>query len=422
MSAIVNEKNLLSFLSHYVNITMFDVDTTLVCPDSLRICNIDYLMVDFNHFGHRPLLWREQGRFDASFIIVLHTITGWVRDLVFAVPLLRKDDIIIAPSKYAKESFLKITQRCNVHIIPHCVDVRIIKKLTTNVRPDGQKKIITYMGRLTEEKGIAVLLRALPRITKAMKNAHLNVIGPLSGYKMHNKKSSSFFKLQRLADELNIAPYVTFKGMQLGETKYKMLAESCVFINPSLNVSETFSVTNIEAMACGIPVISTYYRSAGEIIKHGKNGFLINLTQGKHSRDVAVDTEQLAYLVAKLLLSTKLRKQLGQQARNDTLRFDYRVVIPNIIKLLKRKSLARRENRWSLLKDMRIADFRNFYTQEMLFFILFFGWGQVRYIDLCSNPSESIPAMTSLDNSMRPDLQKKWQGFIGQELFLYLST
>jgi glycosyltransferase involved in cell wall biosynthesis len=425
LSSVINENNFLNLLSKYTKVVIFNTASTKIIPPEINKTKLDYLLLDFNHFGYNPFIWREKGKLNLAFILIIRTICGWIKELTFIVPLLRKEDVIIAPSRYAKKSFLKITQRFKVHIVPHCLDIIDIQNKISHIKPSSDKKTITYMGRLSKEKGIEALLQCMPRIAKEIKDIQLVVIGPLSCYKINDKITSHFIKLKKMVKKLKLTSFVSFKGLQLGLSKYRILAQSHLFINPSLNPSETFSVANIEALACGLPVVCSPCKAFKEIIQEGKNGFCFDFTYDNQGR-IKIKEDSLLDLIKKVFKDRALYNKLRKQAKKSSLRYDYRKIMPRLIRLLKKnKNFKVSKNRWHLIKGKRIIDFKNFYQKDMLFFIISSGWANITYAYLDKIIKDKIiksapyPSLRSF-KSVKFNMQLKRK--INKGLFYYLSN
>ncbi|MDI6606455.1 MAG: glycosyltransferase family 4 protein [Candidatus Omnitrophota bacterium] len=381
LSAITIEKEFLNLLSRYLKVVIIDTGSNISYCQKLNKLNIDYLFIDIKHFNHEPFILREKGKFDMPFIIMLHSITAWAESLAYIIPLIRKEDIIVAPSSYAKDSFFRITRKFKVWVIPHCLDIVKIQAAVSGINNDSDKKIITYMGTLTENKGVDILLRSMPGIIREIKEVQLNIIGPLSGDSVYSDISPYYIKLKRLVRELKLTNYVEFKGLQLGLDKYKILARSDIFINPSLIPSETFGVVNIEALACGVPVVCSRYNAFREVIKENRNGFFVDVESDAGGK-VKIDENQLISLTLRLLKDQALNHRMKIQAKKEALEYDYRKIMPKLIRLLKRKVSARARNRWNLIKNKKTPDFKDLYEKEMLFFIKHLGWGSLTYSEI----------------------------------------
>ena len=302
---------------------------------------------------------------------MLHTVYLWFESLVYIIPLLRKDDIIIAPSWFAKESFSRVSDKLNIQIIPYSLDIKHIQDSSSRYLKDPDKKIITFMGRLTKEKGIETLIKCMPKIISRVNNAQLNIIGPLSGELITDHPKSTFVKvLEGEVKKLRLANRVHFMGLKLGLEKYKILSESDIFINPTTAEEETFGIANIEALSCGVPVIATKWAGNREIVMEGENGYLVNVDYDRNEKP-KVDTEQLISLIVKVLRNKRLNLRLKENAMETARKFDYRKVMPKLVKLLKKKARFKVENRWELIKNKKVTDFKHLFNRDFLFFLYY---------------------------------------------------
>lgn len=121
--------------------------------------------------------------------------------------------------------------------------------------------VILSVGRLVKCKDYPTLLRAFSIILQKMQ-ARLVILG--RGPKEQN--------LKQLAESLGISDSVIFLGFKKNPFKY--MKRASVFVLSS--VQEGFGNVLIEAMACGVPVVSTDCpMGPGEIIKNGENGILV---------------------------------------------------------------------------------------------------------------------------------------------------
>lgn len=123
---------------------------------------------------------------------------------------------------------------------------------------------ITYvvaMGRLVRRKNLARLLAALAGLERT--DVHLLVIG--DGPEQPN--------LAAQAERLGLARRVQFRGFVPEQTKYQLLAAADIFALPSLH--EAFGLVYLEAMHCGLPVISARPGGQEDYLEDGRTGFLV---------------------------------------------------------------------------------------------------------------------------------------------------
>lgn len=136
---------------------------------------------------------------------------------------------------------------------------------------------LAFVGRISKEKNIPNLLRSL---ASAEGDWKLSVLG-----------DGETEEMQSLAEELGISDRVRFCGWM--ENPWESLKNAYALVMPSLH--EGFSLTVIEALACGMPVLCTPVGGAREIIEEGKNGYLfggetgISLTERLNRLNEGID-------------------------------------------------------------------------------------------------------------------------------------
>ena len=193
-----------------------------------------------------------------------------------------------------------------VRVIHHGVELDLF---TPRPRPagDAEARIMT-VGRLVEKKGFPDLFRALGRLKDSGRRLTCQVYGdgPLLN------------SLTELRNSLGLADVVHFAGERSRESIVQALSDSEVFVlTPRVTEDgDRDGIPNVlvEAMACGLPVVSTSAGGISELVSHGVNGFLTA------PGDVAGIEKQ----IATLLDSPELRQQMGVAARN-TVEADYDV-------------------------------------------------------------------------------------------------
>ncbi|GAE26074.1 glycosyltransferase [Halalkalibacter wakoensis JCM 9140] len=132
------------------------------------------------------------------------------------------------------------------------------------------KKIILYIGRLKESKGVHHLVNVFPNIIKKEQEAVLFVVGSaFFGINQETKYVKELHKsAEPLGESVRFIPYVPHDEIQ----KWFQIAD--IIVVPSK--AEPFGLVNIEAMATGATVIATNSGGIPEIIADGKNGLLLN--------------------------------------------------------------------------------------------------------------------------------------------------
>ena len=119
---------------------------------------------------------------------------------------------------------------------------------------DRKEKVITFLGRITMQKGPEYFIEAAKLVLQRTQNIRFCFAG--SGDK--------YWEMVDLAAAKGIADRVHFPGFQRGKQVYECYKASDVFVMPS--VSEPFGIAPLEAMQCGTPSIISKQSGCGEIL------------------------------------------------------------------------------------------------------------------------------------------------------------
>ncbi len=134
--------------------------------------------------------------------------------------------------------------------------------------PIGPIRIVTT-GRLVEKKGIEYAIRAVAQVAQSYPNLEYRILGdgPLREH------------LHRLIAELQVESIVHLMGWQNEQEIIATLNRSHLFVAPSVTATDgdQDAPTNVlkEAMAMGLPVISTYHGGIPELVESGVSGYLV---------------------------------------------------------------------------------------------------------------------------------------------------
>ncbi len=144
---------------------------------------------------------------------------------------------------------------------------------------------IATTGRLVEKKGIEYAIGAVAQVAQVYSNLEFYIIGdgPL--------KTS----LQNLIDELGLSSIVKLMGWKQQEEIIEILDSCHLFVAPSVTASDGNQDAPVntlkEAMAMGLPVISTYHGGIPELVEDGVSGFLVP------ERDADAIAQKLLYFI-----------------------------------------------------------------------------------------------------------------------------
>ncbi|MDR3251625.1 MAG: glycosyltransferase [Tannerella sp.] len=117
-------------------------------------------------------------------------------------------------------------------------------------------KIVTFLGRITMQKGPEYYVEAAAKVLSRSNNVRFIMAG--SGDMMN--------KMIRLAAERNISDRFHFTGFMKGKQVYEIFRSSDVYVMPS--VSEPFGISPLEAMQCGVPSIISKQSGCAEILDY----------------------------------------------------------------------------------------------------------------------------------------------------------
>lgn len=123
------------------------------------------------------------------------------------------------------------------------------------------ERLIFFVGRIVHEKGVQILVRAMPRILALYPDTRLLIAG----------KNSQ--KLYPLAYELGIETHVDFLGYISDEVRDCLYEVVDVAVFPSLY--EPFGIVALEAMAAGCNVIASDTGGLGEVVQHEQGGLTV---------------------------------------------------------------------------------------------------------------------------------------------------
>jgi glycosyltransferase involved in cell wall biosynthesis len=141
-------------------------------------------------------------------------------------------------------------------------------------------KILLYSGRITIEKNLHSLFRIFSVLQDLVPNVHLVIAGepsniPFTALGMYPVSVTA--TLLRLMDELQInKSQVHLIGRKGASQLRELYAVADLLVNLTLHHDENFGFAQVEAMACGTPVIGTSWGGLKDVIKHGETGYQIS--------------------------------------------------------------------------------------------------------------------------------------------------
>ncbi len=169
-----------------------------------------------------------------------------------------------------------------------------------NPQESDKKFDLVYAARFEKNKGIASLIEAIEILKKKNRKVSLSIIGsgPLAG------------SLQGLVDEKGLSEQIYFAGWLKGPREIaEAYRQARIFINPALN--EGGPRVALEAMACGLPLITTPIGLMPDLIRHKENGILAGWS-----------AHDLAHAIEEMLDSPELQQVGAQEGPQIASQFD----------------------------------------------------------------------------------------------------
>ncbi|MDA0671261.1 MAG: N-acetyl-alpha-D-glucosaminyl L-malate synthase BshA [Bacteroidetes bacterium] len=209
---------------------------------------------------------------------------------------LNQSDGITAVSEYLKaETIRQFDIHQDVVVIPNFIDLERFSRVPNPVlryelAPEGEP-LLMHVSNFRKVKRVVVLVEMMAKLLEKGGTAKLIMVGD----------GPERLKAESLAKELGVLRHIRFLGKQ--EQVEQLLSMSDVFLLPS--GSETFGLAALEAMACGVPVVSTNIGGLPEVNIHGETGYLVELD----------DAEAMADYTLKILRDDALKQRLSTNAR-----------------------------------------------------------------------------------------------------------
>ncbi|MGB3653467.1 MAG: glycosyltransferase [Rivularia sp. (in: cyanobacteria)] len=259
------------------------------------------------HFGPNGLkgtLLKKLGLFKGKLVTAFHgyDITKYIQPSNSDNPykkLFDSGDLFLPISERWKHRLIELgceKKKISVHRMG--VDCTKFSFTPRYLSDDGQIRIVT-IARFVEKKGVEYGIRAVAELLKKNHNIEYNIIG--DGLLKNN--------LEQLIKDNGIESQVKLLGWKQQHEIVEILNKSHILLAPSVTSKdgdqEGIPVVLMEAMAMGLPVVSTQHSGIPELIEDGVSGFLVP------ERDVDALAHKLSYLTQ----NPKLWLEMGKAGR-----------------------------------------------------------------------------------------------------------
>ena len=250
--------------------------------DIIHFHEADFSFPLFSFFVKKPKIFHLHG-IDANY---------YKRYYLSRLILKHVADLYISISKEMKKHLVKLDIPKNkIVYLPNGVDTRIF-------RPEREKtdNLVLFVGRITFDKGLHVLLRSLRYIEKSVR---LVIIGPADWNLEYYRDM-----LKLIEDKNRNGKHkITYLGPQDQANIIKWYQKASILVSPSL--IEAFGLANLEALSCETPVVATYVGGIPEVVRNGENGILVPPS----------DVIKLAKAIQYFLDNEDIKKKFGKEGR-----------------------------------------------------------------------------------------------------------
>lgn len=208
--------------------------------------------------------------------------------------LIKRADMVIAVSDEWKTRVGAVLPLSNSVVLRNCIDVQSFTP--ASAAENHHTPSALFLGRVGKAKGAFDLLEALRLL--AQQNTPLNIW--VCG---EEENKGDLRQAEMQAKIYDLQSQYQLMGRVGGELKQQLLQDANLFVLPSHD--EALPMAILEAMASGLPIVSTTVGGIPELVREGVNGYMVK------PGDVAALADRLARLAA----NPDLRKSMGAQSR-----------------------------------------------------------------------------------------------------------
>ena len=265
---------------------------------------------------------------EGIFIPMVTTLHGTDITLVGSHPFykpavtfsINNSDAVTSVSQSLKDDTLRLFNiKKEIEVVPNFIDTKKYEHLYSNCEREliasNNEKIITHISNIRKVKRVDDVIEIFDRIQKELP-AKLVIVGD------GPEKES----LENLCKKKGIDEKVLFVGNS--HEVDKILCFSDLFILPSEH--ESFGLVALEAMVCGVPVISSNAGGLPEVNIHGESGYLSNVG----------NVDEMAKNALKILVNSDTHQLFKRKAKENAQRFETKLIVPLYEEIYK-KSLAK---------------------------------------------------------------------------------
>src|SRR5579875_2094261 len=241
-----------------------------------------------------------------------YDVTCWVERSAIQMA-----DAIVAVSQGTRADVLAHfdVDPARIHVIHNGIDARLYQPTPATdalvhygIRPE--QPYVLFVGRITRQKGIIHLVHAIPEIDPAAQVV-------LCAGAPDTPEIAAEMEAAVAAVQARRSGVIWVQEMVPREAVVQLYTHAAVFCCPS--IYEPFGIINLEAMACGTPVVASAVGGIPEVVVDGETGLLVPLEQQPAAPFEPVDparfSHDLATAINRLLRDPALRERMGAAGR-----------------------------------------------------------------------------------------------------------
>jgi len=270
-----------------------------------------YVHVGGNASLYRKIIFIVLGRLAGQFVLV-HCHAGNFEPYFAEQGKLGRRLILWGLGKSSK--FIAVSLAMQRLLRSHWPEIECIMvpcginaSIFAGARPPANHSVrLLFIGKMGFLKGEQDLLRALQSVVKVAPNFRLDMLGQLSD------------TIAAECRESGMQPLIDHLGPVALEERLAFFKRADVFVLPTY--AEGTPISMLEAMAAGLPVISTPVGGIPDVVEDGVEGFIVK----------PGDVEALANRLAQLINDPERRRRMGQLAQDKVRPFNWDVVLPQL--------------------------------------------------------------------------------------------
>lgn len=226
-------------------------------------------------------------------------------------------DIILSPSRSLADELEKHGLKKPIMTHPNPINREFFrpvadpaskKKLQEALGIEGNGKLLVYMGRVSYEKSIDQVVKAMALVVKTNPDVNLLIVG--DGPERNN--------LEKLTDDLGLNNNVKFLGFLYNQTLLETLQASDILLTASKTENMPLSV--LESMAVGLPVIAAAALGIPELVQNNVNGYLVKPD----------DFEGMAKKTLELVGNDELLERFSSASRNLSANYSQEIITASL--------------------------------------------------------------------------------------------